>query len=66
MFEPLLSKDGLLAGSVGRAIGVGEGRGIGLMIILAGVVMVMFAGIFGFRKNIREMERRSVHEMVNA
>lgn len=66
VFEPLLSKDGLLAGSVGRAIGVGEGRGIGLMIILAGVVMVLFAGIFGFRKNIREMERRSVHEMVNA
>lgn len=60
MFEPLLAEQGPLAGSVGRLIGVGEGRGIGLMIILAGVVMVVFAGVFGFRKSIREMERRGV------
>lgn len=60
MFEPLLAEQGPLAGSVGRLIGVGEGRGIGLMIIVAGVVMVVFAGIFGLKKSIREMERRGV------
>jgi MFS family permease len=60
VFEPMLAEDGLLAGSVGSVIGVGEGRGIGLMIIVAGVVMVVFAGIFGLKKSIREMERRGV------
>ncbi len=65
VFEPMLSKDGLLAESVGSVIGVGEGRGIGLMIVVAGVVMVVFAGLFGLKKSIREMERRGVYEMVN-
>lgn len=60
VFEPMLAEDGLLAGRVGSVIGVGEGRGIGLMIIVAGVVMVVFAGIFGLKKSIREMERRGV------
>jgi len=64
VFEPMLTENGLLAASVGRVIGIGEGRGLGLMIIIAGIVMVMFAGIFGLRKSIREMERSTVHEMV--
>jgi len=57
VFEPMLTKNGVLAGSVGRIIGTGEGRGIGLMLIIAGIVMVAFAFIFGFRKSIKEMER---------
>ena len=56
---------GLLAGSVGQVIGIGEGRGTGLMIIIAGIVMVIFACIFGFRNSIRELDRRGVHELVN-
>jgi MFS family permease len=41
VFEPLLAASGPLAGSVGRVIGVGPGRGIGLMFMLLGVGMVL-------------------------
>jgi MFS family permease len=36
VFEPLLAEGGLLANSVGHWIGVGPGRGIGLMFIVMG------------------------------
>lgn len=65
VFEPLLMEDGILAGSIGRIIGTGEGRGIGLMLILAGIVMVIFAFVFGFNKHIRRMERSDADELVN-
>jgi MFS family permease len=64
VFGPMLLKDGILAGTAGRIIGTGEGRGIGLMIVLAGIVMFAFAFIFGNRKNIREMEGNT-DELVN-
>ena len=38
LFEPLLLRDGALAGSLGRAIGVGEGRGTGLLFIILGLL----------------------------
>ena len=41
VFEPLLAEGGGLAGSVGRIIGVGTGRGIGLMFIVLGVVILL-------------------------
>ena len=47
VFEPLLAPDGILAGSVGRLIGVGEGRGIGLMFILMGA-LTMVSALGGF------------------
>jgi DHA3 family macrolide efflux protein-like MFS transporter len=37
VFEPMLSVNGALAGNLGRLIGVGPGRGIGLIFILTGV-----------------------------
>ena len=43
VFEPLLAADGALAGSVGRLIGVGTGRGIGLMFVLIGALTVLLA-----------------------
>ncbi|HEX8275788.1 MAG TPA: MFS transporter [Longimicrobiaceae bacterium] len=56
VFEPLLRPGGALAGSVGSLIGVGAGRGMGLMMIAAGVVMVLstLAGILDPR--IRNLE----------
>ena len=36
VFEPLLARGGALAGSWGRVIGVGPGRGIGMMLVLLG------------------------------
>lgn len=41
VFEPLLAPDGALAGSVGRVIGTGEGRGIGFLFMVLGVLMVL-------------------------
>lgn len=53
VFEPMLQKDGILAGSIGKVIGTGEGRGIGLMLILAGLLMMVVALALGGRKSIR-------------
>jgi hypothetical protein len=47
VFEPLVQKDGLLAGSIGLIIGFGPGRGFGLMFITLGLLMMVTA-IVGF------------------
>jgi DHA3 family macrolide efflux protein-like MFS transporter len=41
VFGPLMSEGGALAGSVGSVIGVGQARGIGLIFILSGVLMLL-------------------------
>jgi DHA3 family macrolide efflux protein-like MFS transporter len=41
VFEPLLAVEGPLARSVGQIIGVGEGRGVGLMFILMGILNIL-------------------------
>ncbi|HXB22282.1 MAG TPA: MFS transporter [Candidatus Solibacter sp.] len=43
VFEPLLGRGGPLAGSVGLIIGVGPGRGLGLMFITLGTLMTLIA-----------------------
>ncbi|MGD2116501.1 MAG: MFS transporter [Acidobacteriota bacterium] len=40
VFEPLMARGGLLAGSVGRILGAGEGRGIGLLFVVTGFVLL--------------------------
>lgn len=57
VFGSMLMKNGILADSIGKIIGVGEGRGIGLMLIISGIVMFCFAFIFGSKKSIKEMEK---------
>jgi MFS family permease len=64
VFGPMLMKNGILAGSLGHLIGTGEGRGIGFMLIISGIIMFAFAFIFGSRKSIKEMER-NVDELAN-
>lgn len=56
VFGPMLMEEGILAGSVGRFIGIGEGRGIGFMLVIAGASMFVFAFIFA-RKSIKDLER---------
>jgi DHA3 family macrolide efflux protein-like MFS transporter len=46
VFEPLMAEDGLLASSVGRVIGTGEGRGAALLIAVLGV-MSLGSALFG-------------------
>ena len=41
VFEPLLAPGGLLSGSVGRVLGVGPGRGMGLIFVLAGTIAII-------------------------
>jgi MFS family permease len=41
VFEPLLAENGPLAGSVGQLIGIGKGRGIGLLYVALGTVVVL-------------------------
>ncbi len=41
VFEPLLAVNGPLAGNVGQIIGVGQGRGIGLLLISMGLLVVL-------------------------
>lgn len=41
VFEPLLAPGGALAGSIGRLIGVGAGRGIGLLFIVMGTLLML-------------------------
>ncbi|MGH9928798.1 MAG: MFS transporter, partial [Pyrinomonadaceae bacterium] len=47
VFEPLLAAKGPLAGSVGKIIGVGSGRGIGLMVIGLGI-LTLIAAVAGY------------------
>ena len=48
VYEPLLSPNGLLSSSVGLVIGVGPGRGIGLLFVTAGL-LIMGVTAFAFQ-----------------
>ncbi|MBR8839705.1 MAG: MFS transporter [Stigonema ocellatum SAG 48.90 = DSM 106950] len=48
IFEPLMAANGLLAGSIGQIIGVGPGRGIGLLFITM-EVLVMLVTVAAYR-----------------
>jgi hypothetical protein len=58
VFGPLLAAGGPLASSVGRIIGVGPGRGIGLLFIVMGLltVLVTTAGYLHPRLRLVEQE----------
>jgi len=56
VFEPLLTATGLLATSVGKIIGVGQGRGIGLMFIIAGMLTMLAAVGAYIHPRIRRVE----------
>lgn len=56
IFEPMLSQDGLLAGSVGKWIGTGDGRGIGFLLILAGLGMTFAAFRILHSREIRKLQ----------
>lgn len=45
IFEPLLRTEGLLADSIGQIIGVGKGRGIGLLFIVMGLLMMLITAL---------------------
>jgi len=56
VFNPLLLKNGWLAGTMGRIIGVGPGRGIGLVFIMMGMIKIGVVLAAYFKPNIRQIE----------
>jgi len=56
VFEPLLKVGGPLAGSVGQIIGVGAGRGAGLLFICAGLFLVITSAIGYLSPRLRQVE----------
>ncbi|MFM1525348.1 MULTISPECIES: MFS transporter [Helcococcus] len=57
IFTPIMSKDGLLGNSIGKIMGVGNGKGIGLLIMIAGICLSLTALIIIKSKNIRNLEK---------
>ena len=56
IFNPLLQPHGFLTTSVGTVIGVGAGRGIGLMFVMSGLFVAMTAIVIGRLKLLRDLE----------
>jgi MFS family permease len=56
VFEPLLAVDGPLAGSLGRIIGVGQGRGIAMLLIVMGLALVLVTVIGILNPCLRRVE----------
>ena len=58
IFTPLLLENGILADSVGRIIGIGSGRGIGLLISIAGSLLALLAIIIYHTQSVQILEKR--------
>ena len=56
VFQPMMSEGGKLAGSLGKIIGVGPGRGTALAFILAGLVIIVSSGVALANPSIRRLE----------
>jgi MFS family permease len=58
VFEPLMATEGLLAGTVGRVIGSGPGRGVALLFVVMGT-LTFLAGVTGMLyRPLRDLENR--------
>jgi len=55
-FEPLMAEGGGLADTVGAVIGVGPGRGIGLLYVIAGIGTMALAVLGWSRERLRNIE----------
>jgi len=56
VFGPLLAEDGALVGSVGQLIGVGPGRGIGLLFIVMGMITILATVVGYLNGHVRRLE----------
>lgn len=56
VFNPLLVPGGTLEHSVGRVVGVGPQRGIGLMHVLAGAFVIVMTGLLYTSPRVRRLE----------
>jgi MFS family permease len=58
VFTPLLLEGGMLANSVGKIIGTGSGRGTGLLIIIAGLLLCVTSLVINNINSIKKLENR--------
>ena len=56
VFEPLLAAEGPLVGNIGQIVGVGPGRGIGMLFIIMGLIKVSISLGAYFYPHIRLIE----------
>jgi len=54
--EPLMAEGGAFAGTFGRFLGTGAGRGIGLIVVLTGLVVALAPLLAAFIRPIRRVE----------
>ncbi|WP_320068795.1 MFS transporter [Micromonospora sp. RTGN7] len=58
IFEPMLRTGGRLAGSVGTVVGTGPGRGIALLMLLVGLLMLVTAALAYVQPSLRGLSDR--------
>jgi hypothetical protein len=56
VFEPLMAVNGPLAGSLGQILGTGAGRGIGLLFVSMGLLLVLITAISCLSPHLRHVE----------
>ena len=56
VFEPFMKGNSSLAKGIGTILGQGEGRGVALLVLIAGLCMILVAMIMSYEKSIKEME----------
>lgn len=56
VFEPLMAEDGPLSSSVGAVLGTGDGRGIALIFLVVGVLMLAVAAVAYTRPRLRNID----------
>jgi hypothetical protein len=56
VFEPLLAPGGPLAGTLGHLIGIGPGRGVGLLFITLGLSIILFVLLSFLDPRLRHVE----------
>jgi len=66
VFEPMLSQGGLLAGSVGRFIGTGPGRGIGFLFVIMGGLTLLIVACGYFYPRLRLLEDEVIDTIPDA
>ncbi len=66
VFNPLLVEGGPLADSLGVVLGVGATRGIGLMFVLVGIMLIATALVFPRLQSLHEMEQTLIARTAEA
>jgi len=56
VFEPMMARDGALAPTLGQLLGVGPGRGVGLMFVLLGLLTLISMGLGALSPRLRRLE----------